>query len=1235
MLEKFNERILHELRNAVREEVCNFIIVECDGGRTLYLNKFIHIGITMGHFKCYVIEIRQPFEVCKKYNCNGRSEKDIRGTISDLDKHAPPAKTVLLDPTSLLVKTASSTSEEVVPSNFQENPSSFKDLAVNIASLLQNKSVMNLIQSTLSTSQQQQPKPLMFETFSPSAPQQQYQQQSQFVRNMMQVDNESFDHLAPIGANNSPTVNTSRNTSGKENFNNNYNQQQQQQQIEEFPTFSPNRIVDYKHAHLQTFEEQLLEFKVFRVVEYKHYANPKLRDFVKDIDTDKIIEKRKSVALRKKILEYLKNAERPEDTVSNPKYPRNWEVIKLDRPPLRNKRKKKLTPKIQQVIRRLEETGTSRNVNWMKAGYTEGIESSLMDYEDISSDEEGSEPVEIVLEDSDSSLEEVEIIDKFKDLPKTIPDFNHSKHLKTIKIEDLLCNPNRLARPSKILIILRGPPGSGKSHLTQLIRRKELEMGNSEVRILSIDDYFDHDEDEKDSEEYESQMIDNYLHQMVKFLKKTIKENLFRFIIIDAENVDSMFYNQFYLEGASSGFATFTIELYQTLEICLSQNIHNRSTSDIAKAIEKFNTNRVPNNHTLVIATALYAEYNCLINRDLKTNVKEEKSDAMDTDQQPSTSKQYQEPAKMIDYPPIEITDPDVPKFNWHQRSIVDIRNILEEPGRSSRKKSIIFLRGPSCSGKTCLAELISRKESEQGNIEGNIILANENFEAMLKTLRDTLRKQIHNFIIVDSENGAINDYMELHKVGTSFGFQCYAIELYHDSAFCLKNASRSLSEIENVLEDMQLNPIPDDHILLNPSYLYLNRVLVSKPLKSALKAGPSSENIMASSSVQIEGDVKKENSGIINEEFFTRWKQPIMIQDKFIEKNIEPPAKLPEFNWYNRDIIDIRELLEVPGRLSRPDKIMIVLRGAPGSGKTFLAGLIERKEVEKGNRDQFKLLTIDDYFATTEDRDYIDHSGIACKEQYRKYNFEPLMLETYMEKVVKELDKITLTSEFKFIIVDADCCDLLYYNRLFNSAQSHGYTGYAIELMQDDDICLQYNDHKRDAQEILEKNKILRTKPTPDEHILLDPEYLYKEYQYKIDNEEYFDEVMDVSDVSESDEENDESTFGPLKKSTTTSKWDDDGDAPESVIERLDGTRNKTFEHLTMADYIQSEWTMRPSMSGKKRVRWADIEEKKIQEKMRAVGFIVGQTDWSRMTDTSDGKNALEKTKFIEGRKK
>lgn len=60
----------------------------------------------------------------------------------------------------------------------------------------------------------------------------------------------------------------------------------------------------------------------------------------------------------------------------------------------------------------------------------------------------------------------------------------------TITIDEILMKPGRQTRPKKICIILRGPPGSGKSYVAKLIKEKEKEMSGNNPRVLSIDDYF-------------------------------------------------------------------------------------------------------------------------------------------------------------------------------------------------------------------------------------------------------------------------------------------------------------------------------------------------------------------------------------------------------------------------------------------------------------------------------------------------------------------------------------------------------------------------------------------------------------------------------------------------------------------------------------------------------------------------------------------------------------------------
>ena len=46
--------------------------------------------------------------------------------------------------------------------------------------------------------------------------------------------------------------------------------------------------------------------------------------------------------------------------------------------------------------------------------------------------------------------------------------------------------------------------------------------------------------------------------------------------------------------------------------------------------------------------------------------------------------------------------------------------------------------------------------------------------------------------------------------------------------------------------------------------------------------------------------------------------------------------------------------------------------------------------------------------------------------------------------------------------------------------------------------------------------------------------------------------------------------------------------------------------------------------------VRWADIQEREKQQRLRDVGFVVGHTNWSRMMDDSHAEKALNRTKLI-----
>lgn len=772
------QAIHNELMDIIREGYINFIIVVLTKASVQQMSIIAGSAFKRGLFQSFSIEIHQKLEACMKNNVNRVQISEIREAIENLVQNPTPLRTPILDATSLLCPKPRK----------EEEPKAEKPIDIaSLTNLLKDQNVMDLVQKL---SQPTTAQPKNANNYNTSQQQNQHQQQS-FVPNQRSFNNYQQDRNSedPVNAN----------------------------VIEECPAFEAKKVIQYDHQHKPTFEEQLLEFKIFRIIDYKHQTKQELQDIKRTVDIDKIIEKRKAVAQRKKILEYLRNAERPEDTVSNPLYPKNWEIIPRDRPPRRNKRKKIKTAKIRRVL--------------MEKQNNQNSSASRMDLEEISSDEdmdmhhkEKQPPNKIIkLAEKEPNKEfkitppqpVVTFIDEFANVsPKSTPDFNHFNHANYMDIREILWMPGRRNRSSKILILLRGVTGSGKSHLVQLVKRKESEMGKaSDIRILSIDNYFLTDDDDDEKSAVSSKEIENYLEQMLRHLRKTITDGLHPFIIIDAENCDLTYYEKFYQLGSSMGFSVFTIELFQTLEICMQQCCRNVTSEQINASIELLSKNRIPSSHTLLIPSALYAEYNCFMNPKL------------------STSSQNQ------------VAQVDDSRFNWHNRITKDLCDLLEGQSRYQRPQLIsILLRGPDTYGKNQLASMIIAKEKEMRNSSVTYIsiedffvskstgkyefsprLVDESIRNLTKQLRDIVRFKSFKFVLINVETGDFKHYTQVHELMSSYGYKCYAIEVYRDANKCVEDDpfKRSPVQFETIIDEFKLNPTPDDHELLNASKFY------------------------------------------------------------------------------------------------------------------------------------------------------------------------------------------------------------------------------------------------------------------------------------------------------------------------------------------------------------------------------------------------------------------------------
>ncbi|XP_052864674.1 uncharacterized protein LOC128271262 isoform X2 [Anopheles cruzii] len=369
--------------------------------------------------------------------------------------------------------------------------------------------------------------------------------------------------------------------------------------------------------------------------------------------------------------------------------------------------------------------------------------------------------------------------------------------------------------------------------------------------------------------------------------------------------------------------------------------------------------------------------------------------------------------------------------------------------------------------------------------------------------------------------------------------------------------------------------------------------------------------------------------------------------------------------------MIDIEELLLPPGRFNRPPRICLLVRGLPGSGKSHLARLIKAKEQGFGGPSP-RVLSLDDYFLVdkeVEERDPV--SGKLTKVVRAEYEFDGEMEELYIQNLIKAFKRTISERLFNFVIVD--CCNhrLEYYCEFHNYARSNGFKVYTCTMQTDVDACVEQNVHHRTAEEIqvYADNWAM----APDEHVqlnfnsLLEPDRsdtnaVVTDMDIAGDDESLPDVDSGQNELEHAnasqDDSNDDSAAGTAECDLFASKWDND--TSEQNLARLDGTSKPLKRPPTLEDYLQldsddddgngddgdgdgDDAEGREKVAGvgdavskkKKRVRWADVEERKAQRKMRQVGFVVGVTDWSRMMDPTKGSSALTQTKYIERVKK
>lgn len=170
----------------------------------------------------------------------------------------------------------------------------------------------------------------------------------------------------------------------------------------------------------------------------------------------------------------------------------------------------------------------------------------------------------------------------------------------TVDGSGIFLPPGRASRPAKICVILRGLPGSGKSHLARMIRSIERAHRGS-ARILSLDDYFLQEVSVEEAGkggvpqratkleyQYEADMEAVYMASHLEAVRKTVTEGLFPVVVVDAVNSRLAHLQAFWALAREKGFQTYVVEMPRCLDVakCADRNVHGWTADALEKLKE-------------------------------------------------------------------------------------------------------------------------------------------------------------------------------------------------------------------------------------------------------------------------------------------------------------------------------------------------------------------------------------------------------------------------------------------------------------------------------------------------------------------------------------------------------------------------------------------------------------------------------------------------------------------------
>jgi len=123
-----------------------------------------------------------------------------------------------------------------------------------------------------------------------------------------------------------------------------------------------------------------------------------------------------------------------------------------------------------------------------------------------------------------------------------------------IDASTLFLDPGRESRPTHMVIILRGPAGSGKSKLARLLANLEEEAGSNGTRIHCLEDHFQGE----NGFTYDPSLDHHYRVALFSSFSTSISQpESCSLVIVDAVNLKLEHYENFYHAAAYAGYTPF------------------------------------------------------------------------------------------------------------------------------------------------------------------------------------------------------------------------------------------------------------------------------------------------------------------------------------------------------------------------------------------------------------------------------------------------------------------------------------------------------------------------------------------------------------------------------------------------------------------------------------------------------------------------------------------------------